>query len=678
MLSLGSLASSSLLRLALSLRLWGVVLLLFGGKQVCAQTLSTSTLDGREAFAEDNVISLHGPWDFYWKTLLSPEETPEREPDSIFSRLNYWNHFKDRDGRYFPSAGYASFRMELTGVQADDRDYFMVVPSSSGATRLLVYDPDHKTLLVDKSSGRVDLVKPSISRRSLMVHFNVGNAQRLIIVVQVYSTEFVEGGIPPYSVPSISRGEKSWTKALLLSFVDLLAVGISFTLGLYNALIWFKRRTEIAAFYLALGSIVGCMRLISMAFLTTKIAPDEAVYLLRRLEFIPIMIGPYCILQFHAKVFEWSPLTEQQSRLLNAFTLTLGAIPLFMPGLTFTKGLPLYNSLVIFYCVIAGIILLHAYRKHSNDVVLSFVSSTVLIFFICVDVICVHLLGVVEVQTLPLAISFYYLAQSYIVAHRVEIADRLARELALKNEAIEKSLRFESNERLSLAASVAHRINNPLNYIQISADILKSNMNQIREMFQAIMGPDNSEDPELLRVQLAVKKMFLEVQASFETMDSGVSRAIHAINEIRAISGVDGTAMTDVPLVHIIPSCLKHLREHQSTERCRRLRHHAKIEVGASLLCNEPILKNAVEIILLCALDQSQGDVIIMDKQDQPDSFRILLGGNFTPKLEEQDRLTNRLMHILHVTHLSISCHYSGDYWTFHLSVSKEENTLVA
>ncbi len=649
--------------------------LLFSGKNL--SYASDRTVDLGSEFRSGESVSLRGPWAFYWQKLLLPSNH-DPEPDLWMNRISFWSYHRDQEGKPFPYKGSGTYKLKLTGIPEGASQLYFVVPGSTGATRLIVFDPLREKILLDMSSGQVDEKVYQISRKSILAHVSAESVNELVVYLHVRSHEFVEGGMPPYAPPMISLGEGAWTKIFGFAVIDLLGIGICFTLGMYNGLVWMKRRSEIAAFYLALGAIVGSMRMIGMSFITTKLLPDEAAILLRRFEFLPIMLGPYCMFQFHSHVFGWSPLSERNKNIFNTFTLCVALLPLLLPGLSFSHGLPLYNTIVLTYCFLTGIILWKAFRNHFEDADLSMASSGILILFISHDVILVFLLGLSDFQGLSIGISIYYLIQSYIVAHRVEIADQLAKDLAVKNEAIEKSLRFESNERLSLAASVAHRINNPLNYIQISTDILHNNIEKIQEILLVMVGSDPSDDPEVRKIQLDLEKVFGEVQASFQTMESGLTRAVHAVSEIRAISGVDGTPLTNINLNGILPSCIQHLREHQSIERCRRLRYHPKMGGDAQLFCNEPILKNAVEILLMSALDSSSGDVVIMDKQDDPGTFRLLLGGSFNIQAEDQERLKTRLSYILRVTALDIECAFTREYWTIHLMQIHQSDPLAA
>jgi signal transduction histidine kinase len=99
-----------------------------------------------------------------------------------------------------------------------------------------------------------------------------------------------------------------------------------------------------------------------------------------------------------------------------------------------------------------------------------------------------------------------------------------------------------------MVSHLAHEINNPLNFISTGEIISRESLTDVKNyIFSAI--PDSAESKPF---QEKIKSLFHEVEEGFQQSAKGTIRIKDTIQEIRAITGVDGIHVDNFDIIPVI------------------------------------------------------------------------------------------------------------------------------
>jgi diguanylate cyclase len=137
---------------------------------------------------------------------------------------------------------------------------------------------------------------------------------------------------------------------------------------------------------------------------------------------------------------------------------------------------------------------------------------------------------------------------SFALADRFNRLQKQAREAEMARAEAEAELSLSLKTRVYLVSDMAHRMNNPLNYISthqanLTKEIeeLRTDMNHIIEEWQP------RDQPELSAVAREhIGKRFEDLQQSIAMIEEGIRRSASSVVAIRQLSGVDGYQMDRV------------------------------------------------------------------------------------------------------------------------------------
>jgi hypothetical protein len=219
-----------------------------------ADTVDLSTAD----FSKGNIIDVEGPWEFYWKRFIEPEESrshPKKESDAVVSGSIAWTDLSVH-GEQLGSDGFATYRLKVR-LPKDCPQLGLSIAHQFSSYRLFV---DHREMA---RSGMPGTTSESTmhSRKDNTVFFQP-TSQDLEIMFHVANFYNYRGGLTGGIQLGSSESIQS-NRYRLLAF-DLFMIGFVFSIWLYHLFIFVQRPGEKSIlFYLVLsGSFLPRMMLL--------------------------------------------------------------------------------------------------------------------------------------------------------------------------------------------------------------------------------------------------------------------------------------------------------------------------------------------------------------------------------------------------------------------------------
>jgi len=166
--------------------------------------------------------------------------------------------------------------------------------------------------------------------------------------------------------------------------------------------------------------------------------------------------------------------------------------------------------------------------------------------------------------------------------------------------------------RLNLAATVAHNLNNPLNYIKLGSDGAYATSQTLRTEFNNIFSSSGSdEDEETALVKQHFDKIFTEFDEPMNLIWQGVDRATTLVKELRVLSGIDRTNIEELDTKYVWTECLKRLKESFDKETLSRIVFQKGDLSSHKLLGNSTILRYSLERIITLAIQNGESLLFI-------------------------------------------------------------------
>ena len=218
--------------------------------------------------------------------------------------------------------------------------------------------------------------------------------------------------------------------------------------------------------------------------------------------------------------------------------------------------------------------------------------------------------------------------------------------------------RLETNLRLQLAASIAHRVNNPLNAIQLSADSVKLNLQGLINFVQALVGEEPSSDPEVRACQDQLCDLTKEIHKPLDLLASGLSRAQYSVREIRALSGLDGGCNQLISCQELWNSLMTGLQEADSA----RLKKYRFLQNDFQIFGDISLLRTSLEILFhAITRDVMQGDIIISATAWDGQAWYCEIKTNLALDLAMWTAIERSMQGILKASSMSCKVHYNNE-----------------
>ncbi len=257
-----------------------------------------------------------------------------------------------------------------------------------------------------------------------------------------------------------------------------------------------------------------------------------------------------------------------------------------------------------------------------------------------------------------------FVEQQNTQIHELQLNQALLQE----RETSEKSLRMASELRFHLAGLVAHRLNNPINFIQLSLMNSREITSNLEVLFRNLFSEASDQDPEVLACRQEFDRLFSQLQEHFSTMEKGLKRSAESIVEIRLFSGVDGPKVA-VFSASEIAQVLKDLVEELTMDQwSKRLIFEDEQASNWQIHADKNILKTAIEILLTVCLQNSHGLVRCSLKGDNAKDWYVLVENHFEWENNAISALERNLNHILETCEGKVALSFQSDSVKAHFS----------
>lgn len=115
---------------------------------------------------------------------------------------------------------------------------------------------------------------------------------------------------------------------------------------------------------------------------------------------------------------------------------------------------------------------------------------------------------------------------------------KLASESAKRAQAEEKS-RLEAENKVSLIRATIHHLNNPLNHIEGSRELIARQIEELGRTIDSLLHTE-PVDPETEAFRMKIREQFESSLFNVATIQDATSRITNTVDLLRVVSGVDG------------------------------------------------------------------------------------------------------------------------------------------
>lgn len=407
-------------------------LLASGGRQssIRPPVAQLGVLDLRDwDFSEHGVVQIDRGWNFSWRELFGPDETPSASivVDGI------WDEVTGADGESLGATGYGTYRLRVLLAEASDRpELALRVRGVMTAHRLWLGD-------VEVPGAGVVAADPDqvVAATPNRLHVVPTEGNVLDITLQVANAKFRMGGLrKSFQLGAVDDVLDLHTHQVLY---DCVIFTLLFAAGGYFLLIYAVRKNEAYRLYFGLLCLLAAVRstFAGEALLIDIVAPTLSWEAHITTEYAANFLG--CILvpgMIGVLYREQAPTVWL--RLTHVVSLGMMAFVILVPATTVVKTGPLFNALVANASLFMMVVLVRAIRAREEHAGLFLLTIALFALGMLLDILRSELLLASPVEISPALFTAVLLAQTMILARsftRTFTANvMLTDELRLANE----------------------------------------------------------------------------------------------------------------------------------------------------------------------------------------------------------------------------------------------------
>lgn len=384
------------------------------------------------------IIPLNHPWEFYWQQLSGPDDKLG-EPDFIAVPPRFrWTDMRDREGNHpLPGIGYGTYRLRFKGLPPRKEGYEIKVHHEVSTHLTLLYREDDPRQVYQLGNGVVGPSAATSEPQELprTLHFDSPSRDTVwVVLVQVANFDHARGGMwrAPLIGPAPALSQLTQREFDTL----LIAVGVQLVMGIYNFVIFLRRRQEFSSLLLAICCLLSMLRSLCNGFLISYFFPDVfgwPFHLHYCLDYMTMVSLSCLYLGFIHSSFPGH--TERwEQRLVPiwfAINSSFAVMALVTEPVFFTSLKNLFLLISFGNLLAAFVVLLRAIEKKVPGARLAMFAFVLMFATGCYDLLCSFAL-VPDPFLTPYGLTIFIFLQSQVVAGRFADALDTAEHLSLQ------------------------------------------------------------------------------------------------------------------------------------------------------------------------------------------------------------------------------------------------------
>ncbi len=402
-------------------------------------------------FDQHGIVDLSGPWQFYWKRILSGadlDSLPAPQMTGFYDFPKAWNGLQVK-GQPLPGDGYATFTL-LVKIQPRDAPLAFKLQDMDTAYNLYI-----DRLLVF-SNGVV-----GTSRESMVPEFKPGTASfstsrdQFRIILQVSNFYHRNGG--PWSEVQLGSADKIKAAAEDQLLSNGIIIGSILIMGLYHLFMFMLRRKEYSYLYFGiLCSLIGLRSLLINERYLHNFFPGLNWEFLQKLEYLSFYLSLPIFLMFIYSVFP----NEFKTRILRwiqGISSLFILVVIFSSARVFSSTVNAYQLFTVASGLYVFYVLYKAYRAERAGIMI-LLGGYLFMFLAAVNEI-LYVNGLIQTgYSISLGMFVFIFSQAFMLSLRYAIVVDILEDqkielsntnISYKDEIVAKQI-LERNLRKSL------------------------------------------------------------------------------------------------------------------------------------------------------------------------------------------------------------------------------------
>lgn len=210
-------------------------------------------------------------------------------------------------------------------------------------------------------------------------------------------------------------------------------------------------------------------------------------------------------------------------------------------------------------------------------------------------------------NAMPIGSGLQVALLSFALADQLKTMERAKAQAERHAGELQQNLSAALESKLYIFSSVAHELNNPLNYMSLSSESIRRVAENLGSHITAIFdGVEKTQ--EVREVEAAFAHEFGKHKSSLANLQIGVQKVATVVSEMRGLTRVDGDSWHPISLMESLEHAIERLHDALDPERINATPTHYSLNGCADYSCrvNPYLVVHAVRLVLLDAFDPSR------------------------------------------------------------------------